>query len=453
MSYKKFTDNDVFLNTMRAHPQVDFLIYDNKVYYNSRPVQTGSRNSSISFPNDNNQVRNVPVGHINLFEYNIDRPYNVLGHSPSLNGNVTSVPMPSHENALAQAPKDRGRIAPWISKDSARSTFKTVSEVSYNNEFQFGDILQGAYPLSASITRYYVNQYLTSSHNEPTGSGWGWPNTKEEKQWVAIRNRMEFYTAKSLHYKVDGPYGNKNQLDKNIISIPSIFYGTRIKPGTVSLKYNFTGSLMGELQDVRENGELVQVSASNATAYANEVAGVVLYDEGLIILTGSWNLATSSLPLGPGSISEVRANQQPRWINFGVGAEEADKRPRVTGGFDHVSFDFSFKGHTETQTLTMFAHARKGEINYSNNPTFVEKGQTFTEFTSSNVYEQRDDIRIKNTVSSSFSDYLAPFERQVYVSRVGLYDAKKNLIGVATLSNPVLKKEAQDITFKLKLDI
>ena len=178
-----------------------------------------------------------------------------------------------------------------------------------------------------------------------------------------------------------------------------------------------------------------------------------MYDEGLIILTGSWNLATSSLPLGPGSISEVRANQQPRWINFGVGAEEADKRPRVTGGFDHVSFDFSFKGHTETQTLTMFAHARKGEINYSNNPTFVEKGQTFTEFTSSNVYEQRDDIRIKNTVSSSFSDYLAPFERQVYVSRVGLYDAKKNLIGVATLSNPVLKKEAQDITFKLKLDI
>ena len=69
---------------------------------------------------------------------------------------------------------------------------------------------------------------------------------------------------KSPHYKVDGPYGNKNQLDKNIISIPSIFYGTRIKPGTVSLKYNFTGSLAAELQDLRENGELVQVSASNA---------------------------------------------------------------------------------------------------------------------------------------------------------------------------------------------
>ena len=32
-------------------------------------------------------------------------------------------------------------------------------------------------------------------------------------------------------------------------------------------------------------------------------------------------------------------------------------------------------------------------------------------------------------------------------------DKNKNLIGVATLSNPVLKKEDQDISFKIKLDI
>jgi len=41
----------------------------------------------------------------------------------------------------------------------------------------------------------------------------------------------------------------------------------------------------------------------------------------------------------------------------------------------------------------------------------------------------------------------------VYVSRIGIYDKNKNLIGVATLSNPVLKKEDQDYSFKLKLDI
>jgi hypothetical protein len=41
----------------------------------------------------------------------------------------------------------------------------------------------------------------------------------------------------------------------------------------------------------------------------------------------------------------------------------------------------------------------------------------------------------------------------VYISKVAVYDAAKNLIGVATLSSPVLKEEEQDYTFKIKLDL
>jgi len=72
---------------------------------------------------------------------------------------------------------------------------------------------------------------------------------------------------------------------------------------------------------------------------------------------------------------------------------------------------------------------------------------------SSQIYEENPSRTIKNTVSSSFSDYDASFERQVYISRVAIYDESKNLIGIATVSNPILKKEDQDLTFKLKLDI
>ena len=43
--------------------------------------------------------------------------------------------------------------------------------------------------------------------------------------------------------------------------------------------------------------------------------------------------------------------------------------------------------------------------------------------------------------------------RDKYISRVALYDSSKNLIGIATLANPVLKKEDEDLTFKLRLDI
>ena len=99
------------------------------------------------------------------------------------------------------------------------------------------------------------------------------------------------------------------------------------------------------------------------------------------------------------------------------------------------------------------ADARRGEVNYSNNPTFLEYGQRKVEISSSNLYIENDKQKIKNTVSSSYAGFDAPFERQVYISRIALYDDDKKLIGIATLSNPILKKEAQDLSFKLKLDI
>jgi hypothetical protein len=83
----------------------------------------------------------------------------------------------------------------------------------------------------------------------------------------------------------------------------------------------------------------------------------------------------------------------------------------------------------------------------------MEYGQTAIEKTSSQIYEESPTRRIYNTVSSSYADYKSPFKRQVYVSRVAIYDESRNLIGIATLSNPVLKKEDEDLSFKLRLDI
>ena len=56
-------------------------------------------------------------------------------------------------------------------------------------------------------------------------------------------------------------------------------------------------------------------------------------------------------------------------------------------------------------------------------------------------------------MSSSYSDHEENFRRQVYISKVGVYDEQKNLIGIATLADPVLKDENEDYVFKLKLDI
>ena len=132
---------------------------------------------------------------------------------------------------------------------------------------------------------------------------------------------------------------------------------------------------------------------------------------------------------------------------------EINASTTLTTSFNSASFSMTFKGQSETQVTTMLAHARRGEVNYSNNPTFLENGQSRVFLTSSHIYEENKDLKLKNFVSSSEPHYSASFERQVFVSRVAVYDRNKNLIGIATLANPVLKKEAEDVSFKIKFDI
>jgi len=432
MSLKKFKLNEVFTNTMKLHPTCNFIIYDTKVIYNNVPHQSGARNDL---------VRNVSSskGYISLYEYNIDRPEvdtdRIIGRTGSYGAYVTA----SNDagNPVTVLP-DNGRIYPWISKDSARSTFKTAfgfetgDKTEWSNEFEFGDVLVGTYPLQAAISR----EYITSSFDSTK-------DTFYNPHYVALRNKLDYYSVMSRHYKVNSVYGNKDTQTLNLISIPSIFYGTQIKPGTLSLKWYLSGSLQGELQDISQNGELIQVGPAGSTG-SGSVAGVALYNDGILLLTGAW-------ALNPATFNLDESGKTPSWLHFGAGANDSSTRDVTPDS--SASFAINFKGTNETQVMTMFAHAKSGQVNYSTNPTFLKYGQDSTFYTSSAVYEENSELELKNIASSSYSDYSASFERQVYVSRIGVYDKNKNLIAVATLSNPVLKKEAENISFKLKLDI
>ena len=101
----------------------------------------------------------------------------------------------------------------------------------------------------------------------------------------------------------------------------------------------------------------------------------------------------------------------------------------------------------------MYAKAQIGEVNYSSNPTFIKHGQQRLAFTSSQVYEENPNRVVKNIVSSSYDNYEDTYKSCVYISKIGIYDENKNLIGIATLANPVLKKEEESLTFKIKYDI
>ena len=443
MSYRKIGDSDLFFNTMEAHPYNEFFIYDGNVFYNNTPRQLGTRNTGSGPPT----VLALSSGYISLYEYNVDRPNQGSGRAIPENddGSATYLQRKGTYDSISKPidfMEDRGRINAFISKDTARSSFKTVAPVKYNNEFTAGDIITFDYPLTASITREYTaSSYThTSSYNS---------------HYVAMRNRLNFYGIRSPHYLVDSPYGNKDGRAINIISIPSIFYGSGIRPGTVSLKWYFTGSLAAELRDLRQNGELIQMNATDdgisGAQHSSSVAGVILYDEGIILLTGSWGINNKQIRL----VESLGGDVRPAWIYWGAGCNDNLKQGSsgMNSSFVSASFGLSFEGKTQTQVMTMFAHAKRGQANYSNNPTFLKHGQTKTLYTSSQVYQEDPGVLIANTVSSSLVNYTASFKRQVYISRIGVYDHNQNLIGLATLSNPVLKEEDRAYAFKLKMDI
>ena len=106
--------------------------------------------------------------------------------------------------------------------------------------------------------------------------------------------------------------------------------------------------------------------------------------------------------------------------------------------------------------MTCFATAQPGDLNNSQNPTWISSSDSnWRDITSVDTsgYIEPDKTKIKNTIHSQYCNYEDEFQKQTFITEIGIFDKDKNLIGVAKLANPVQKKEADNYTFKLKLDM
>ncbi len=397
MSFYKFKESDIRVSQIKAYPSCEFLIYNGNVYYNRQRKIIGkfAESTPIGGP-----------GTISLYEMNVDRTSD-----------------------------DTGLVYPFVTKDGTLSAFKTVSTTSFNSDFGYGDVITGSYPLSASITR----QFVTDS---------------TRKHVKALKNTLNHYTNLSQYYQYSASFGNKDEDEISLISIPSIFYGSSIKKGTVSLKYYITGSLVAELTDINRNGELIQSGPVGSNG-SGSVAGVVLYSEGFLLLSGSWAVEDDTT-IQRDYIDDATDLKKSAWLFWGTGA--GDGKSGTGSGVPNLSASYTleFSGTNYVPSVTMLAHAKQGELNYSNNPTFYRSGQKrkLLPITSSVLYAQNSNILVKNTISSSFKGYEEPkFERQTFITKIGIYDEDKNLIAIANLATPVKKTEDRELTFKLKLDI
>ena len=388
MTFKKFESKDILYNVLETNPEQLFEIYDAKVYRNKQTHIVGAFTSSVP---------NVPTGFVSLYELNVDRN-----------------------------PTDTGLIYPFITKDGSRLGTKTISTTAFNTDFLYGDTISGSYPLSSSIKRNYYQLGQT------------------RPEVNALKNTLNNYIIRSPQFAYSSSLGDKSTQRLNLISIPSILFGSSIKPASLELNFYISGTLIGTLKDERGNGEMVQTGPLGSTG-SGSIAGVALYDEGFLVLTGSWELDSIARNYlnDPGNLRE------PSWLFFGVGANDGSP----SGIIPSSSYAMEMRGINKIPTLTMFAHADKGEMNHSNNPTYITFGQNTSPSTGSYVYSEPTNLSIKNIVSSSYVDPPAEFQKTTYISKIGIYDEDKNLIGIATMATPIKKTQNRDLTFKLKLDI
>ena len=300
------------------------------------------------------------------------------------------------------------RIFQFLNKDNDRAAFKTISKSTYDSA------LPGA--------EFKTFLALTSSVQVELGTDLA--HTK------ALSNIINHYRRLSKFFDFSTYFDDK---EIKLISIPSIFYGSSMKKGGIELDFYYTGSLLAKAIDRDNNGELIQVSGS-ATASNGAVVGVALYNEGFIAL-----FSTASLGASDGYAS---SNATAQWVDF------AD----TAAGVLSSSFEMRFKGTTFTPTLTMFAHAPEGKYNFSNNPTFLDGGNSNNTTTGTFSFFEASSS-IKNIATSSLGNFSAPFKKTTFISKVAIYDDNQRLLGVAHLAAPIKKTEDDAYTFKIKLDI
>jgi len=381
MSLFKFDDDDLFINTLRTHPEYQFYIQGGTIYLDGIPAMSGA---------NLNNILGTTAGYMSLYEYNIDRP--------------------AGQN-----------IYPFVIKSGKKDSFKKIKKSTYMTNYSLGDVVSSSYNMSASIVRHH---FKTTTRN----------------RIKALKNVFNHYAINSPHYQYSSTLGNKEAQDISLISIPSIMYGSKIKKGSVNLRYYISGSLIGELSDKYSNGELIQTGPVGSTG-SGSVAGVVLYNEGIVCLTGSWSLDSHTISY------DTTGNS--KWLYFGYGANDGNAQSTTTVS---ASYYMQYSGTVDIPTMTMLAHANYGELNYSTNPTFLSSSNTFSKTTGSHHYVEQPS-EIENIVYSTFNDKKPKFEKTVYISKIGIYDENKNLIAIAKLATPIRKTEANQYTFKLKLDL
>ena len=185
----------------------------------------------------------------------------------------------------------------------------------------------------------------------------------------------------------------------------------------------------GAQNDFRVNspvGEYGILSASVGGAYAdagaNGLCGLLFYQAGIAVLTGSVFL-TSAQENGKLTGSAIMNGADDN-VNSLL------RTTSISGACDafrHRIYNLSFNNTTELNSTIYFCRINNNEFNYSANPTYLSGSKMVVK---------------NNTLDAPVS----------YITTVGLYSSDNELLAVAKLSEPIKKDPTTELTLRVRLD-
>jgi len=174
---------------------------------------------------------------------------------------------------------------------------------------------------------------------------------------------------------------------------------------------------------------ILSMSAGAASGKENNPCGLIYYQAGIVVLSGSIFTSGSGGMLGTNNLGfagPVDTFGGEKETNFNAVLSGSS----ITGSCDyfrHRIKNISFNNTTELNSTIHFCRVNHNDFNYSANPTYLSESK----------------IRVKNNSLDS------PVS---YITTVGLYSADNELLAVAKLSEPLKKDPTNEMTLRVRLD-
>jgi len=171
-------------------------------------------------------------------------------------------------------------------------------------------------------------------------------------------------------------------------------------------------------------GLLRQTAGADLGDGSNQVFGVVFYQAGIVVLTGSvFALKETTGSALSDYYQDPNDGKSRTFVDALTGSA-------ISGNCDairHRIHNISFNNTTEINSKIYFCRVPHNKYNYSSNPTYTSGSK----------------IRVKEVASDT---------PRSYITTVGLYSSDNLLLATAKLSEPLMKDPTNEILLRVRLD-